>query len=295
MVRVDRAGETVLQKGYGLANREDKIAFNPETVVEIGLNTKDFTAVAILQLHERGRLSIRDSIGKYFAAARNGKRAITIWQLVTHRAGFPLRLGDDFDSTSREALIDGAMRAPLLFPAGSRESYSNVGYGLLAAIIEQVSGVSYETYIRDNILTPLGLSHTGLVLPAFDPQKIARTSESDRPDAETLFGKPHATDGPYWDLRGSAGMLSTIDDMHAFYHALFETDRLLKPETRRLRFNTEEPIALGGVSGSSYFMYERDPHVGAEIVIASTSVSAPTIRRELERVLGFSDAVGQGP
>jgi hypothetical protein len=90
-------------------------------------------------------------------------------------------------------------------------------------------------------------------------------------------------------------MLSTIDDMHAFYHALFETDRLLKPETRKLRFNTDEPIALGGVNGSSYFVYERDPRAGAEIVVAATSASAPTIRRELERLLGFSDAVGQGP
>jgi CubicO group peptidase (beta-lactamase class C family) len=294
VVRVDKAGETALQKGYGLANREDKIAFSAETVVEIGSNTKDFTAVAILQLHERGRLNIRDSIGKYFADARNGKRGITIWQLVTHRAGFPLRLGDDFDSTSRQALIDSAMRVPLLFPPGSRESYSNMGYGLLAAIIEQVSGVSYEVYLRDNILQPLGLTHTGLVLPTFDPQKIARADDFDR-DAETLLSRPRAADGPYWNLRGSAGMLSTIDDMHAFYHALFETDRLLKPETRRLRFNIDEPVCLGGVSGSTYFVYERDPRVGAEIVVASTSASAPAVRRELERLLGFSDAVGQGP
>jgi CubicO group peptidase (beta-lactamase class C family) len=295
VVRVDKGGETILQKGYGLANREDRVAFSSETVVDIGSNAKDFTAVAILQLHERGRLSIRDSIGKYFAAARNGKRAITIWQLVTHRAGFPLRLGGDFDTTSRQALIDSAMRTSLLFPAGSRESVSNAGYCLLAAIIEQVSGVSYEEYVRDNILQPLGLTHTGLVLPTFDPRKIARAYEFDRTDAETLLDKPRAADGPYWNLRGSGGVLSTIDDMHAFYHALFETDRLLKPETRKLRFSSDEPAALGGMDSSSYFIYERDPRIGAEIIVASTSFTAPGIRRELGRLLGVSDAIGQDP
>ena len=293
VVRVDTGGETVLRKGYGLANRESRIAFTPGTVVEIGSATKDFTVVSILQLHERGRLNLRDSIGKFFAGAPADKRAITITQLITHRAGFPLRLGSPFDTLTRRGLVDSAMRTVLLFPSGSRESYSNVGYGLLAAIIEQVSGMSYDAYVNENVLRPLGLAHTGLLLPSFDPRTVARQYEPDGTDAGTVLTKPHADDGPYWNLRGSGGMLSTVDDMHAFYHTLFATEKLLKPETRRLRFNPDEATRAGGMDGPSFFLYQRDPRTGSEIIVASTSPSAPTISRELGRLLGLPDAIGQ--
>ncbi len=295
VVRVVKDGATILQKGYGLANREDQTPFTPETIIQIGAGTKDFTAVAILQLHERGRLSIRDSIGKFFTGVPAGKRAITIWQLLTHRAGFPLRVGGDFETWTRQALIDSAMRTALLFPVGSREAYSNVGYSLLAAVIEQVSGISYDAYVQENILKPLGLTHTGLLLPSFDPKKLARVYQAGAPDNGTVLAKPHADDGPYWNLRGSGGMLSTVDEMHMFYRSLFETDALLKAETRRLRFNPDEPARLGGSEGESYFVYERDPRAGAEMIVASTSTEAPAIRRELDRLLGLPDPVGQGP
>src|SRR5206468_1735379 len=78
-----------LEKGYGLANREAKIPFTPQTLVQIGSNTKDFTAVAILQLHERGLLRVDDSISKYFPEVPADKRVITIRQVLDHGAGFP--------------------------------------------------------------------------------------------------------------------------------------------------------------------------------------------------------------
>jgi CubicO group peptidase (beta-lactamase class C family) len=294
VVRVDREGGTILQKGYGLANRELKIAFTPETVVEIGSNTKDFTAVAILQLHERGRLNVRDSLGKFFTGAPAGKRGITIAQLLGHRAGFPPRLGGTFDTLTRQALVDSAMRVTLLFPAGSRESYSHVGYSLLAAIIEQVSGVTYDTYVSENVLRPLGLTHTGLVLPTFDPRKVARAYDVDGTDIGTLLSKPRADDGPFWNLRGAGGMLSTVDEMYLFYRTLFESDKLLKPETRKLRFAADEAMGIGGMDGPTFFLYERDPRVATVIIVASTSATAPAIRRELEKLLGLADTVGQG-
>src|SRR4030081_881607 len=69
VVRVERNGGLLLEKGYGLANRAQKIPFTPATVVQIGSNTKDFTAVAILQLQRAGRLSLNDTLGKYFSSA----------------------------------------------------------------------------------------------------------------------------------------------------------------------------------------------------------------------------------
>ena len=292
VVRIVRNDTTVLEKGYGLADRARGIAFTPSTVVQIGSNTKDMTVVALLQLQERGRLNVEDAIGKYFPDAPADKRAITIWQLVTHTAGFPNALGSDFAPVSRSQLIQNAMRSELLFPPGTRESYSNTGYSLLAAIIEQVSGKTYDAHVNENILAPLGLHHTGFLLPKFRLADLAHGYTTDGTDAGTMLEKPHASDGPYWNLRGNGGMLSTVADMHAFYTALFETDKLLEPASRALRFDPGVRVGFGGSDGVNHFIYQRDPAAHVEMVIASTnqSVQAPAIRLELYRALGLLPA-----
>lgn len=296
VVRIERAGVTVLEQGYGLANRAEKIPFTPATVVQIGSNTKDFTTVAILQLVQAGRLHLADSIGRYFPSAPAAKRAITIAQLMNHRAGFPLGIGGDFDALSRRQFVDTAMRTTLLFAPGARESYSNTGYSLLTAIIEQVTGTTYDAYVRDAILAPLGLTRTGLLLPGFKPVELAHGYLATGADHGTFLEKPHAADGPYWNLRGNGGMLSTAGEMHAFYAALFGSDKLLRPATRALQFNPEEPIGLAGSDGVNFFLYERLPRMRTEIIIASTNAAlqAPMVRRELGKVLNLPDPDGGG-
>ena len=93
---VAKDGHVVLKKGYGLANRETHAAMTGNSVIQIGSNTKDFTVVSILQLQERGRLSLDDSIPKYFANVPPDKRGITIRQLLLHRAGFNQHMGADW-------------------------------------------------------------------------------------------------------------------------------------------------------------------------------------------------------
>ena len=271
VIRLQRNGETVIEKGYGLADRAKGIPFRPNTVVQIGSNTKDFTAVAILQLHERGQLSLSDPISRFIPDAPADKASITIDQLLDHEAGFPLGLGPDTEQRTRTALLDSAMKFRLLFSPGSRKSYSNTGYSLLAAIIEIVTEKSYDEYVRDNILEPLGLRDTGYHLPGFASERLARGYASGGRDAGNLLERPRLPDGPYWNLRGNGGMLSTLADMHEFYKALFETDRLLKPETRNLRFDPRAPIALAGSDLVNFFLYERDPARATELFIASTS------------------------
>ncbi len=289
VVRVERSGTLLLEKGYGLANRSTKTAFTPGTVVQIGSNTKDFTVVAIHQLQLAGRLSVRDSIGKYFTGAPSDKRGITIQQLLDHRAGFPQGLGGDFERVSRKQLVDSAMRFKLLFTPGARESYSNTGYSLLAAIIEQVTGKSYDVYVRDSILAPLQLRRTGFLLPKFKLGQLAHGYTPNGHDEGTMLEKPHAADGPHWNLRGNGGMLSTVGDMHTFYHALFETERLLPARVRDTRFNPNEPIGLAGGDGINMFLFERDPIARTEMIIASTNAAmkASAIRRELGTILGL--------
>jgi len=104
VVRIERGGALLLRKGYGLANRERRIPFSDATVVQIGSNTKDFTLVALLRLQQRGRVSLRDSLGKYFPSAPADKRGITLQQLVDHRGGFTVGIGGDFEVMLREHL-----------------------------------------------------------------------------------------------------------------------------------------------------------------------------------------------
>jgi CubicO group peptidase (beta-lactamase class C family) len=295
VVRVDRDGKTLLEKGYGLANRADKIPFSPSTVVQIGSNTKDFTIVALLQLQERGKLNLRDTLGKFFPAAPADKRAITLQQLSDHTAGFPIGLGGDFDALSRDQFLAAAFARPLASAPGARRQYSNTGYALLAAVIEQVAGTSYDVYVRDNLLKPLGLTNTGFLLPNFESRRLAHGYRAND-DQGTMLTKPHAQDGPYWNLRGNGGMLSTVGDMHAFYKALFETTILLKPETRALRFNPDEPIGLAGSDLVNFFLYERLPGRHVEVIIASNTAEfrERPVRAAIAAVLGLPSD-NQGP
>ena len=181
------------------------------------------------------------------------------------------------------------MRRPLRFAPGTQRSYSNTGYSLLAAIIEQVTGRTYDEYVRDAILAPLGLHHTGFLLPGFPLDSLAHGYRSDGTDAGTMLAKPHAADGPWWNLRGNGGMLSTVADMHAFYTALFGGERLLTRAARGDRFDPARSVGLAGSDMVNFFLYEREPSLRTEIIIASTSqaMPAPVVRRELGALLGL--------
>ena len=290
-ILVVRDGLVVLRKGYGLANRRTSIPFTVGTVTQIGSNTKDFTAVAILQLAERGRLHLGDSITRFFPSVPADKRAITVHDLLQHTAGLPQYSGGDFQVVTRDQFLATILASPLRSPVGVEEHYSNPGFSLLAAIIENVTGTSYDAYVRDNILRPLGLHETGFLLPRFDPARLAH-AYSGGVDDGTILDKPHAPDGPYWNLRGNGGMLSTVNDMSRFYRALFESATLLDRATRDSQFPSDRSLSLAGGDGVSYFLYERHPRLGLEIVIATNSNDVPG--RKVEAVIGDIVGIGGG-
>lgn len=295
VVRIERAGTLLLRKGYGLANRERKIPFSDGTVVQIGSNTKDFTLVTLLRLQQRGRVSLRDSLGKYFPSAPADKRGITLQQLVDHRAGFPIGIGADFENVSREQIVSRALSTPLRAQPGAREIYSNLGYSLLAAVIEQVTGKSYDAQVRDDVLASLGLENTGYLLPRFDPDRVSH-GYARGVDQGNILLKPHAPDGPYWNLRGNGGMFSTVEDMHVFYRALFDGERLLPRDGRNGRFDPTEPVDLAGSDLVHFFLFERLPRARIEIIIATNSAEAPApmIRDAIAPLLGLPATGGRG-
>jgi CubicO group peptidase (beta-lactamase class C family) len=295
VVRVERAGRLLLRKGYGLANRERRIPFSDATVVQIGSNTKDFTIVALLRLQERGRVSMRDSLGKYFPSAPADKRGITLQQLVDHRGGFPIGIGGDFEPLSRDQLVARALATPLRAQPGAREIYSNLGYSLLAAVIEQVTGKSYDAHVRDDVLVPLGLASTGYLLPQFDLDRVSHGYERGVDQGNILL-KPHAPDGPYWNLRGNGGMFSTVEEMHVFYRALFDGERLLSRDGRSGRFDPTEPVGLAGSDRVHFFLFERLPRERLEVMIATNSAEAPApmIREAIAPLLGLPPTGARG-
>ncbi|MCJ7676662.1 MAG: serine hydrolase [Anaerolineales bacterium] len=205
-------GEVVCEKSYGLASIELGVANTPDTVFRLGSITKQFTAMAIMQLHERGLLNIDDPVARYLPGTPHGD-AITIRHLLTHTSGV-------------SQTDDGQLE----FAPGERLNYSNKGYWLLGRIIEKISGRPYEEYLRENVLGPLGMSHTGFE----HRNEVIKNRASGYSNRE---GGGYLNTG-FEDVSGacSAGALySTVRDMCLWDQALY-TDKLAKPETIELAF-----------------------------------------------------------
>ena len=289
VVLIASKGEIILRKGYGLAVKQPRTPSTPNTVVQIGSNTKDFTAVAILQLQQAGKLSLTDSLGRFFPKAPADKRGITIKQLMAHTSGFEPNLpGGDFRALTRDDFLAAAFASTLIYTPGQGERYSNLGYSMLAAIIETVTGESYGTYLQKNIWGPLGMQQTGLLLAKWDTTQIAHDYNGSD-DQGTMLQKPHAKDGPYWNQRGNGGYLSTVSDMYVFYDALFNTEKLLPASARAGRFDPNQPMILAGSDMVAFFLYDREPQAGIVMILASnmSDYPAPRARDAVAATLGL--------
>ena len=209
----------VIAKGYGFANRERQAAFTSRTVFDIGSITKQFTGAAIAKLEMQGKLSTGDKLAKFFPNAPADKSEITLYQLLTHSAGLKGDFGDDYDPATRDWLVDQALESKLLFPPGTGHRYANSGFSLLAAIIERVSSQSYESYLREHLWLPANMEHTGYRLPKWEIEGVAHGYRG-KMDWGTPLDKKWAADGPYWNLRGNGGVLSTVWDLYRWHRAL---------------------------------------------------------------------------
>ena len=121
-----------------------------------------------------GRLSLSDTLGRFFPDAPADKRGITVRQLLNHRAGFPQHIGPDSEVIALAPYLARAFAQPLAFTPGSGEQYSNTGYSILAAIIQQITGRSFDEVVTARVFQPAGMSESGYLLPRFDPRRLAR-------------------------------------------------------------------------------------------------------------------------
>ncbi len=249
-VLVAKDGKIVLEKGYGMADRERKIPMAADSVISIGSITKQFTAAAILKLEMAGKLRVEEPIGRFFPGAPPEKAAITIHQLLTHSAGLDSDYGpSDYEAVSRDEIVRRVFAAPLRTPPGREYFYSNAGYSLLAAIVEILSGKSYEAYLRENLFEPAGMKATGYKV-AWHEGQVAH-GYVDGKDWGTILDKAWDKDGPYWNLRGNGGLHSTAGDMYRWHLAL-EGEKVLSKEAKEKYFKPHVPE---GPEGDSYYAY----------------------------------------
>jgi CubicO group peptidase (beta-lactamase class C family) len=224
-VVVAAQGDTrVLCEGWGSADETSGLAFDCDTVVDVMSMTKQFTAAAILKLQMLGGMDVSEPIGNYLDQVPADKREITVQQLLIHSSGLVNSLGGDYEPVTRDDLVDAALNSPLQAAPGTSYAYSNLGYSLLAAIVEHASGSGYEPFLAEHMFTPAGMTSTGYVLPAWSTLNIAIEYDAQGIGQGRPFDHPWAEDGPYWNLRGNGGMLSTAQDMFRWHVALLGND-----------------------------------------------------------------------
>jgi CubicO group peptidase (beta-lactamase class C family) len=246
-----RGGEMVHCAGFGLADREAQIAARCNTVYDIMSMTKQFTAAAILKLEMMGKLRVRDRITKFIGRVPRGKRDITLHQLLTHKSGLVDALGGDYQRLTRKEVLAEALDSKLQSRPGTEYAYSNLGYSVLAAIIEKVSGVGYEEFLAEHLFAPAGMTQTGYVLPEWRPDEVAVEYGPRGRSHGKPFDHPWAEDGPYWNLRGNGGLLSTARDMFRWHVALLGDEVI----DRRAKHKLFKPWVREEPGGDSFYGY----------------------------------------
>jgi CubicO group peptidase (beta-lactamase class C family) len=215
------ADKVIFTKSYGSANLELNVPNTRTTKFRIGSITKQFTAACILLLEERGKLTVEDPIGKYYAEAPAAWSKVTLAHLLQHTSGIHSYTDDPtFDTFTKlpatpESLVARQRDKPLDFETGTQFRYSNTGYILLGMVIEQVSGQKYADFVRANVLEPLGMKDTGYDVNATVlPQRAAGYSLKD--------GK--IQNSKYLDMTvpyAAGSLYSTVDDLLRWERALF--------------------------------------------------------------------------
>ena len=212
--------ELIWAKGFGYADRENKIPAGPGTVYRIASISKLFTSVAIMKLRDEGKLQLDDPVEKHlswFKIRQTYPEApvITIRHLLTHTSGLPREAvfpyWTDFNFPTREQIIEMLPEQDTVYPSETRWKYSNLGLTLAGEIVAAVSGEPYEDYIRKNILEPLGMTGTSVSISKDDPRLAVGYGRHMPDGSQTVM--------PFTDSRGitpAANLSSTVEDLARF-------------------------------------------------------------------------------
>lgn len=170
-VAIARRGHVLYARGYGYRDYAKHVPADAATVYNIASNSKQFTAASIMLLQQEGKLSLDDTLNRYVPEFAHGAQ-ITLRELLTHTSGIPdyVDLNDLPHRATAKQFADLVRDAPLDFPSGSRFEYSNTNYIILGMIVEQVSGMSYSSFVSRRIFDPLKMTNASTrVVPASQP------------------------------------------------------------------------------------------------------------------------------
>jgi CubicO group peptidase (beta-lactamase class C family) len=255
---VVKNGIPVINKGYGLANAEHKIPVTAETVIRLGSVSKQFFTTAILKLQEEGKLSIEDSVHKFFPDAPETWRPILVKHLMSHTSGLK-RESPAYDNNkmiSDLEIIKAAYPLPLDFKTGEKYQYCNLAYYMLAQIITQISGMPWQDYIREKLFVPAGMKNSGMTdFYLIIPNRASgyRHKNGQLVNAEAMYA-----------VRPSGGFLSTSSDMILWDKVLRQKNTILKKENWELLWQpfikTSDKPESKAYYGFGWIIDERNGH-----------------------------------
>ena len=261
-VLVARDGKPVLERAYGMANREWSVPNTVDTKFRLGSITKQFTAALILQLEEKGKLSVGDPVSKYVTDCPPAWEKVTIHHLLSHTSGIPnFTSFPDYGKTkslpvTATALVGRFRSEPLEFEPGAKWNYSNSGYVLLGYIIEKVTGKSYAEVLRANILDPLGMKDTGYDDPkTIIPGRASGYEPKDKGwrNADYIdMTVPHA----------AGAMYSTVNDLLKWDQSFYGGPQILSAASKTKMFTAVKNNYAYGWGVEKQGGHNRESHGG---------------------------------
>lgn len=258
---VAKDGVPIVARAYGKANPRTGAAIGPSTCFQIGSVTKQFTAVAVLQLAENKRVNLTDSIRTYVAGLPPEFEGVTLHHLLTHTSGIfnytadAALMASEDPHLPRARVVASFAQKPLAFRPGDKFSYSNSNYFLLGMVIEKASGKTYEEYLQANVLGPANMLRSST---SYDPQTF------DAAVGTTVDDKGQIRPTTLWDtpMPFAAGALrSTAIDLVAWDRAL-ASGKLLSAEWERRRTTPEKEGYACGVDVQTQRGYRVESHGG---------------------------------
>jgi D-alanyl-D-alanine carboxypeptidase len=242
-VAVVKNGRPLVVKGYGFADLENDVPATPETVYRIGSVTKQFTSAAIMRLMEQGKLSLDDTLQKFFPNFPSQGNRVTVRHLLNHTSGIKsyTSLGPKWGRLMRLDLAPDSMvslfaNEPFDFKPGDAWRYNNSGYFLLGMIIEKLSGKPYGQYLQDELFTPLGLKST-VYCDQAPLIKHRAQGYAPRPGGGGFINaEPLSMTHPY----AAGSLCSTVNDLVAWTVAL-SSGKVVSPASYKLMTT---PVAL---------------------------------------------------
>ncbi len=223
-ISIIQKGKLIFKNNYGVADLETKTNLNSKTNFNIGSLTKQFTALAILQLADSKKFSLDDHLNKFFPALdKKVAETVTVKELLTHSSG----IIDHYDLSDtkdlKHAHINDVLNAiqntdSTYFVPGSHFRYSNTSYCLLSLIVEKVSGVSYAQYLKKNIFKPSGMKKT---VVWSEKEKIENEASGYEFDSATnSFKESGANENIFFSTEGDGGIYTSVDDYLKWFAAL---------------------------------------------------------------------------